>query len=263
MLIDLSSRRALVCGSTQGIGWAVAQGLAAAGADVVLLARDPERLAQAARILRDAHPNIDAQTLAADFDQPEAVAAALDAHLAGNQPFDILINNTGGPPGGPLLNAPLAELELALHRHLFANHLLAQRLVPGMKSRGYGRILNIVSTSVYEPLKGLGVSNTTRAAVAGWAKTLSKELAPQGITVNNILPGATRTQRLSSLIEKKAAQTGAAQTEVEAALLAEIPMGRFAEPEEVAALAVFLASPLGAYITGASIPVDGGRMAKI
>jgi len=263
MLIDLSSRRALVCGSTQGIGWAVAQGLAAAGADVVLLARDPERLAQAALSLREAHGNVNVQTLAADFDQPEAVAAALNAHLAENPAFDVLINNTGGPPGGPLLNAHLAELELALHRHLFANHLLAQRVVPGMKSRGYGRILNIVSTSVYEPLKGLGVSNTTRAAVAGWAKTLSKELAPHGITVNNILPGATRTQRLSSLIEKKAAQTGAAQAEVEAAMLAEIPMGRFAEPEEVAALAVFLASPLGAYITGASIPVDGGRMAKI
>jgi 3-oxoacyl-[acyl-carrier protein] reductase len=263
MVIDLRSRRALVCGSTQGIGWAIAQGLAAAGADVVLAARDAAKLAACSSSLQAQYPQVSGETLAVDFDRPEAVAQAIARHLTQHSYFDILVNNSGGPPGGAITNAQLTAFEAAFARLLFSGHVLVQALVPEMKARKWGRILNVVSTSVYEPLKGLGVSNTTRAAVAGWAKTLSKELAAEGITVNNILPGATATQRLSSLIEKKSSETGTSPQAIEDHMLGEIPMGRFGKPEEIAALAVFLASPQAAYITGTSIPVDGGRMAKI
>ena len=263
MVIDLSERRALVCGSTQGIGWAIAEGLARAGADVVLAARDANRLAACASSLQNRFPQVKGHTLAVDFDHPSVVNELIDSYLDQHAGFDILVNNSGGPPGGALIEARLSDFEAAFARLLFSGHVLVQALVPGMRKRQFGRILNVVSTSVYEPLRGLGVSNTTRAAVAGWAKTLSKELAPDAITVNNILPGATATRRLSSLIEKKSSQTGQNVDAVEAHMRAEIPIGRFGQPDEVAALAVFLASPQAAYITGTSIPVDGGRMAKI
>jgi 3-oxoacyl-[acyl-carrier protein] reductase len=147
--------------------------------------------------------------------------------------------------------------------HLLCNHVLVQAVVPGMRAEGYGRIVNIVSTSVREPIPGLGVSNTVRAATAGWAKTLSKELGPYGITVNNILPGSTRTGRLESLLASRAKAAGTAEATIEQAMTAEIPLRRFAEPAEIAAAVAFLASPAASYITGVSLPVDGGRMASI
>jgi 3-oxoacyl-[acyl-carrier protein] reductase len=190
----------------------------------------------------------------------QAVHRYLAQHPAG---FQILVNNTGGPAGGPILSASVAAFQDAFNQHLVCNHLLAQAVVPGMRAAGYGRIINIISTSVKVPLPGLGVSNTIRGAVASWAKTLANELGPDGITVNNVLPGATLTQRHTSLIEKKAGQTGQSAEAIEAAMLQLIPARRFGQAEEVAAAVAFLASPAAGYVNGVNLPVDGGRTGSL
>ncbi len=251
-----------MCGSTQGIGRASAEALASAGAEVVLLARNTEQL----RAVRDSLPAAAGAThefLVADFAVPGAVRSVVAGYLAEHPPIHILVNNTGGPPPGPLLDASEAALTAAFAMHLLCNHALVQCVVPGMRAARYGRVVNIVSTSVREPIKGLGVSNTIRAATAGWAKTLSKELAPDGITVNNILPGSTRTGRLEAIIGNRAKAGTTTAAALERALEGEIPVGRFAEPSEIAAVVAFLASPAAGYVTGVSLPVDGGRLASI
>jgi 3-oxoacyl-[acyl-carrier protein] reductase len=261
-MTSLTGRRALVCGSTQGIGRASAEALAAAGAELVLLARNETQL----RSVRDALPRPSGAThalLVADFGDPDRVGKVVIEYLGANPSFQILINNTGGPPPGTALDASLDAFRAAFAMHLFCNHVLVQAVVPGMRAAGYGRIINIVSTSVREPIKGLGVSNTVRAATAGWAKTLSKELSPFGITVNNILPGSTRTGRLEMLLASRAKAADTSIDTIEASLTGEIPVGRFAEPEEIAAAVAFLASPAASYINGVSLPVDGGRLASI
>lgn len=254
---------ALVGGSTQGIGRAIAEALAAAGATVTLISRNAAALREVAAAL----PTPAGQThdfLVADFQEPaqvvEAVADYLRTHPAG---FQILVNNTGGPPPGPLLAAQPAEFEAAFRQHVVCNQLLAQALIPGMVEAGYGRIINIVGTSVRVPMPGLGVSNTIRAAVAGWAKTLANEVAEQGITVNNVLPGATVTQRQQSFIEKRMADTDQSREEAEAGLLRQIPARRFGQASEIAAAVAFLASPAAGYLTGVSLPVDGGLIGSI
>jgi 3-oxoacyl-[acyl-carrier protein] reductase len=262
MHVDLSGKRAIIGGSTQGIGLAIAQAMAQAGASITIVARNEERLRAVLTSLATPAGQVH-QYLVADYTQPHLLHSIVEQHLSQNAGYDILVNNTGGPPGGPLLYAKLDELQAALNQHLFCNHIMVQMLVPAMKAISYGRIINIVSTSVREPLAGLGVSNTTRGAVASWAKTLSKELGASGITVNNILPGATETQRLSDLIEQKAKTSQTTSEAVMQAMQGTIPAGRFGTVEEIAALAVFLASPLAAYITGTSIAVDGGRMNSI
>ncbi|OGX88388.1 SDR family oxidoreductase [Hymenobacter glacialis] len=263
MSLPFSSLRALVGGSTQGIGRAVAETLAAQGASVTLLARNEARLRETAAALPtpgEARHNY----LVADFDDPSQLETVVQAYLAAHpEGFHILVNNTGGPPGGPLLAAPVEALRIAFNQHIVCNHLLAQAVVPGMQAAGYGRIVNIVSTSVKVPLPGLGVSNTIRGAVASWAKTLANELGPHGITVNNVLPGATLTQRHHSLVEKKVTQTGQAAEAVEAEMLKLIPARRFGLAEEVAAAVAFLASPAAGYINGTSVPVDGGRTGSL
>lgn len=261
-MLPLDGRRALVCGSTQGIGKASAIALAEAGAAVVLLARNPDQLS----MVREALPTPAGAThefLSADFSDPAVVRATVRGYLGAHPPFQILVNNTGGPPPGAVLDATDDAFRAAFSMHLLTNHALAQLLVPGMRAGKYGRIVNIISTSVREPIKGLGVSNTIRAAVAGWAKTLSKEVAADGITVNNILPGYTRTARLESLVSSRVKATGAAPSAVEQTMMADIPMGRFADAAELAAVVAFLASPAASYITGVSLPVDGGRLASI
>ena len=261
MNIDLSQKTALVCGSTQGIGRAAAMELAMMGARVVLMARSGDKLEKVRNELvgKAAHDFI-----VADFSNPVEVHDAIHEYLkrTGTK-FNILVNNTGGPAGGPIIDAHTEAFEKAFSQHLLVNHILVQALLPGMKSSGYGRIINIISTSVKQPLKGLGVSNTIRGAVASWAKTMANELGAFGITVNNVLPGATSTSRLKSLIESKSKKTGAPVSEIEKQILHTIPLGRFADPAEVAYAVAFLASPAASYINGINIPVDGGRTSSL
>jgi len=260
-MASLSGRRALVCGSTQGIGRASAEALAREGAELVLLARNAARLSEVCGALPRTG-KVTHQFLVADFSNPDNVRDVVRAWLESHPPIHILVNNTGGPPPGLLLEASEAAFRAAFSMHLFCNHALVQSLVPGMRAERYGRIVNIVSTSVREPIPGLGVSNTVRAATAGWAKTLSKELGPDGITVNNILPGSTRTGRLEALIASRAQAANTSAETVERGMTAEIPLRRFAEASEIAAAVAFLASPAAGYITGVSLPVDGGRLAS-
>ena len=256
MNLDLTGKTALVCGSTQGIGKAIAMELASMGANIVLLARNEGKLQQVATELPN--NNQKHQHIAADFSDPSQVKEVIDK-FAAHQDIHILINNTGGPAGGQAVDAGLDEYRQAFNSHLVCNQILAQAVVPAMKKSGYGRIVNIISTSVKIPLKGLGVSNTIRGAVANWSKTLSMELGSFGITVNNVLPGATMTSRLESIIENKSKKLGKAEEEVQNAMLAQIPANRFAEAEEVANAAAFLCSPAAGYINGINVPVDGGR----
>jgi 3-oxoacyl-[acyl-carrier protein] reductase len=264
---SLSGKRALVCGASQGIGRACAEALAGLGASVVLMARDQARL----RTVMDALPTNQGQrhgTLAADLSKPERVREVIGAELSRDgggaaSPFHILINNTGGPPTGPLLDATLDQFRAAADSLLLSAHVLTQALVPGMREARYGRIINIQSTSVKQPIPNLGLSNTVRAAVANWAKTLSQELGPFGITVNNILPGYTATERLGSLVQGRAGKQGVSAAEIEKDMVASIPAGRFGKPEEIAAAAAFLATPAAAYINGVNLPVDGGRLGTL
>ncbi len=260
MNLNLKGKHALVCGSSQGIGKAAAIELALLGADVTLLARDPEKLQTAVKELGGIgnHDHI-----SADFSKPESVKAAIDDYIGKGNVINILVNNTGGPPGGPITDAKTEEFLAAFNAHLLCNHILVQAVLPGMKQEKYGRIINVISTSVKQPLKGLGVSNTIRAAVGNWAKTLSLEVASYGVTVNNVLPGATSTQRLSGLIEAKSKKTGVDISELEKEMLHEIPAGRFGAPEEIAAAIAFLSTPAAAYINGINVPVDGGRTGNL
>lgn len=258
MNINLKDKTALVCGSTQGIGKAAAQELAALGCNIILLARNEEKLRGVLTEL-DTQPGQTHKYLVADYAEPSQLKMKVDSLVKSQDAIHILINNTGGPPGGLVMNAKTEEFVQAFSNHLLCNHILVQCLLEGMKKEKYGRIINVISTSVKQPLKGLGVSNTVRAAVANWAKTLAGEVASYGITVNNILPGATHTQRLQSIIENKSKNSGESESQIVNEMESEIPMGRFAEPAEIAAAIAFLASPAASYITGINLPVDGGR----
>ena len=261
MELSLVNKQALICGSTQGIGLAIAVELALLGATCILVARNESSLQKACKQL-DTSNGQQHQYLVADFSNTEHVKEVI-GNFAKEHSIHILVNNTGGPPAGKIADAKDSDFLSALNLHLINNHNITTAFLEGMKSQGYGRIINIVSTSVKVPLPNLGVSNTTRAAVAGWAKTMANEVAKFGVTVNNVLPGATSTARLSSIIENKSQKTNTASEEVEAGMLHEIPMGRFGKPQEVAALAAFLATPAAAYITGQSVCVDGGRTGAI
>ena len=258
MHIDLKNKNALVCGSTQGIGKASAIALAKAGANVTLAARSESSL----KTVQGQLPTADGQQhryIVADFQDPILLAEKVQNELATAGVFQILVNNTGGPPGGDIFAASIDEFEAAFTQHLKCNHLLTQAVVPGMKSAGYGRIINVISTSVKQPLGGLGVSNTIRGAVASWAKTMANELGEFGITVNNVLPGATATERLAAIIQNKATKTGLSTEEIAEAMKKTIPAKRFAEPSEIASAVAFLASDFASYINGVNLPVDGGR----
>ena len=259
MRLDLSGKHALVCGASRGIGRAAAAALASAGARVTLLARDAGALERA----RAALPGGGHAIVCADLSDPEALRAVLDAHLRATGPAHVLVNNSGGPPGGAAHTANPDDFLGAFRQHLLAAQVLVQAVLPGMRAAGYGRIINVISTSVKEPISGLGVSNTVRGAVASWAKTLAGELGRDGITVNNVLPGFTATDRLDYIFDTKAEKTGRPRSELEAAAKAQVPLGRFAEPAEVAAAIAFLASPLASYVNGINLPVDGGRTGSL
>ncbi|MEI6948346.1 SDR family oxidoreductase [Paraflavisolibacter sp. H34] len=261
MELSLKGKRAVICGSSQGIGRAVAHELALLGATCVLLARNAASLEEAVAGLPTDFGQQHAFAVA-DFSKPAEVSAAITA-LVAEGPVHILINNTGGPPSGPITDAREEDFLQAFQQHLVNNHHLVQAVVPGMKAAGFGRIINIISTSVKVPLPNLGVSNTIRAAVASWAKTMANELGQYQITVNNVLPGYTETQRLTSLLSQTARKKGEAEEKTAADMVAGIPARRFGTATEVAAVVAFLASPAAAYVNGTSIRVDGGRTGSI
>lgn len=260
MDLDLTGKTTIVCGSTQGLGFASARELALLGASVVLVARNEEKLLANLSLL-DASRSQSHSYLVADFDNVENVRSAINLFLSQGNTAQILVNNTGGPPGGKLLQAKEGEFLQAFNNHLLCNHVLATALIPGMKQAGFGRIINIISTSVKQPIPGLAVSNTIRAAVAAWSKTLASEVARDGITVNNVLPGFTSTLRAEYVVKKRSSDSGKSEEKVMEELLAEIPAGRMGKPEEFGAAVAFLCSPAAAYITGINLPVDGGRLA--
>lgn len=258
MNLDLSGKTALVCGSTQGLGYASAVELALLGCNIILMARNEEKLKTVMASLPKSNQQRHAY-LVADFNDIAKVKIVINDFVKNNT-IHILVNNTGGPAGGTALTANTDDFLQAFNNHLINNHNLMQAVVPGMKAEGFGRIINIISTSVKIPFAGLGVSNTIRGAVASWAKTLATELGPFGITVNNVLPGFTKTSRADYVIAKKAADTGKTEDKVLAELEAEIPAGRIGRPEEFGAAVAFLCSPAAAYINGINLPVDGGRL---
>lgn len=256
MDLKLNNKYALVCGSTAGIGKATAIALAEEGTIVTLIARNEDKLKATLAELPQHRPH---DYIVADFSNPQELKEKVSAYIEANHGFHILVNNTGGPKGGPVFSAEVSEFENAFTQHLKCNHVLAQAVVPFMKQEAYGRIINVISTSVKQPLDGLGVSNTIRGAVANWSKTLANELGQFGITVNNVLPGATGTERLSEIIKNKSAKTGKTIDEAADAMKSAVPAKRFAKPEELADAITFLASERAAYINGINLPVDGGR----
>lgn len=259
MNLDLKNKQAIVCGSTQGIGKAIAIELANLGANVTLIARNEDALKKTKQELSTNIPGQLHSYLCVDFSKPEELKNIIELYLQRQPIVHILVNNTGGPPSGPIHLAKTDEFLSAFNNHLICNHILVQACMEGMKNAKYGRIINIISTSVKQPLSNLGVSNTIRAAVANWSKTLANELGKFGITVNNVLPGATLTSRLENIIETKSLKTGDNKDSITNHMLAEIPMGRFAEASEIANAVCFLASPAASYINGINLPVDGGR----
>jgi len=261
MNLDLQGKHAVVCGASQGIGRASAVELALLGATVTLIARNEARLREASATL-SVHAGQSHRYLAVDFTDWQQVKIVIEKYAEQN-PIHILINNTGGPPAGLAIDARPEEFVQAFSSHLLCNQVITQAVVPGMKAAGFGRIVNIISTSVKVPLRGLGVSNTIRAAVANWAKTLSVELAPAGITVNNVLPGATMTARLQTIMQNKVASSGKSLQEIQQEMVHEVPAGRIGEAHEVAAAVAFLCSPAAAYINGINLPVDGGRTGSL
>lgn len=257
MNLDLTGKNALVCGSSKGIGKAAAFELAELGANVTLVARSTQVLEQLTKEL-DQSKGQTHDYMVADFSDSDDLRKKA-AQLTSNKTIHILINNTGGPPSGPIVAAEPQAFQQAFHNHLICNHVLAQACVPGMRDAGYGRIINVISTSVKSPLNNLGVSNTVRAAVANWAKTLANEVGPDGITVNNLLPGYTETERLFGLIDVWSEQRDVSKEDLAVQMKKNVPLRRFAAPAEVGGVIAFLASPAAGYISGTNITVDGGR----
>lgn len=261
---DLTNINVLACGGSKGIGFASAKKLAEKGANITLLSRNENDLKIALEALPIVNNLQKHDYISADVSDIVDFTTKIKSLIASkSNPYLILINNTGGPPAGPIHTAKNEEFISAFNNHLIANHTLVSLLLEGMKAHKFGRIVNIISTSVKQPLPNLGVSNTIRAAVANWAKTLANELAPFHITVNNVLPGATATGRLASIIETKSSKLQKEYKDVEEEMLAEIPMKRFGQPEEIANAVAFLASKEASYITGINLPVDGGRTGNL
>jgi 3-oxoacyl-[acyl-carrier protein] reductase len=262
MDLDLTNRTALVCGASQGLGLACAAELALMGANVIIASRDEHKLREALQTLGKSAAQ-QHHFLIIDLSNPEEVKQKVNAFLDKGNTIHILVNNAGGPPSAPMINTEAMEIEKAFRTHLISSHILAQLVFPGMKAAGFGRIINIVSTSVKQPIKGLGISNLVRAAVANWAKTLANEIAGSGITVNNVLPGYTDTDRMDYFLTQQAAEQGTDKKTLLQRTAASIPAGRIGKPAEFGAAVAFLCSPAAAYINGINLPVDGGRTASL
>ena len=258
----MNNKHALVCGSSKGIGASTAIELSKLGATITLLARDKDSLSNILDSL-DTSKKQNHNFIIADFDDPLKLKVTIDQHVANNPTIHILINNSGGPKPGPIVDANVDDFISAFNRHLICNHILVQAVVPKMKEARFGRIINITSTSVKQPIKGLGISNTIRGAVANWAKTLSFELGEFGITVNNILPGYTDTQRLKEIFLNKSKKSNYDIESIVSDAHSQIPLGRFADPKETAKAICFLASEDASYINGINLPVDGGRLSTL
>lgn len=259
MNIDLTGKNALVCGASRGIGRAIAVALAESGANVTIVARNEKSLLEVLASL-DSKKSQEHDYLSIDFHNSKETEQILHSH---KRNYHILINNAGGPKSGKVSEAEIEDFENAFKIHLHTSHLLTKVVMPFMKLEKYGRIINVISTSVKIPIAGLGVSNTVRGAMASWAKTISNELGSCGITVNNILPGFTDTDRLRELIAARAIVSGTSEEIIEKEMKASVPAGRFADPNEIASVACFLASPLAGYVNGISIRVDGGKTGAI
>ena len=259
MNIDLSGKNALVCGSSKGIGKASAIQLASLGANVTLVSRSPDLMSDVIKEMQmDISKGQDHDYLVADFSDRVDLKKKVTS-LALRRNYHILVNNTGGPPGGPIVDASTDEFLNAFESHLICNHILTNILITGMKKEGYGRIINVISVSVKTPIANLGVSNTTRGAVASWSKTMANELGQFGITVNNVLPGYTDTERLTEVLKSRAEKTGVTLDEVLDQINSETPARRIGDALEVGAAVAFLATPAAAFINGVNLPVDGGR----
>lgn len=259
MNLNLLGKNAFVGGSSKGIGWASAVELALMGANVTIVSRSEEALQQKVALLsNNGHQNHD--FLALDYQNLIDVESKISTL---KKKYHILINNTGGPSGGNIIEESPEKFELVFRQHVIMNQILTQAFVPFMQSEGFGRIVNIISVSVKQPIIGLGVSNTIRWAVASWAKTLSKEITGNGITVNNVLPGYTLTDRLIEVNKMRAESLKISVNDLEKQLLVNVPSGKFATAEEVAAAVAFLCSPSAGAINGVNIPVDGGLSATL
>jgi 3-oxoacyl-[acyl-carrier protein] reductase len=262
MNLDLTDKTALVCGASQGLGLACATELALMGANIIAVSRNENKLKSAIQNLNTSkHQQHD--FLVIDLSNPDEVKQKVSSFLSKGTTIHILINNAGGPPSAPMIDTDAAEIEKAFRTHVISSHILAQLLVPGMKAAGFGRIVNITSASVKQPITGLGISNTVRAAVANWGKTLANEISSFGITVNNVLPGYTNTDRLDYLFTKQASEQGINKEDIFKRMAASIPAGRLGEPAEFGAAVAFLCSPAAAYINGINLPVDGGRTGSL
>lgn len=262
MNLDLTGTTALVCGSTQGIGKAAAIELALLGANITLIARNEDKLKEVVKELPH-NPNQVHRYLVIDFSKTSQIKPAIEQYLAQYPEVHILINNTGGPSGGPIIEADVAQFTQTFTEHIVSAQILAQAVVPSMKEAGFGRIVNITSVGMKQPIIGLGVSNTIRGAMGNWAKSMANELGRYGITTNNVLPGYTTTARLEKVNETRAKATNKSIEAVEQDLIKDIPIGRFTAPEETGAVIAFLCSPAASSVNGVSIPVDGGRTTAV
>ena len=257
MEINLQNKTAWVFGGSKGIGRAIAIELSKAGANILLIARNKTALQKTLKELCVKRQQ-EHDFISLDMSNPDSVVAALKSYRNVHS-VDIVVNNSGGPAGGPAHTADLSEYVHGFYQHVLSAQAISRVALQQMKRKQFGRIINIISTSVKQPIPGLGVSNTIRGAMANWAKTLASELGQFGVTVNNILPGATNTERLHGLIEASSKNKNISKQSLVEKMKKDIPVGRFAEPQEIAGAVVFLCSDFANYINGVNLPIDGGR----